>query len=191
MATRRKPHDPAKALLAALARQDRDAEAQRLESQGATVKRDPTGHILSAYRSNVFNLLLSRGAITPAHHDAASRLADEWRTWKGLDGRPELPMEFVSGSGELGVAEAGFASAKRRDKAGFKVAGWICQLERDHGKLLCAFMVASVEEDRPMAWRGVVEREIGETRREKQTALVVEALDALVGVLQGRERRAA
>jgi hypothetical protein len=41
-----------------------------------------------------------------------------------------------------------------------------------------AFMIATVEEDRPMAWRGIVAR-LGIRVREQQTRAVVAALEAL------------
>jgi hypothetical protein len=40
-------------------------------------------------------------------------------------------------------------------------------------------MVATVEEDRPMAWRGIVERVSGVTGRDAQPAIVRAALENL------------
>lgn len=185
MATRRKPHDPAKAAVASLERRDRDEEAKRLEGMGATVSRDRSGAILSAYRSNVFNLLLSRGTITQNHHDAASQLANAWSTWKGLDGGPDHAGEKVDGSG--GSREL---INDRMIRAGKDVQWTLSQIGSDHRRLLEAFMVATVEEDRPMAWRGICER-LGVAVRDRQTQLVVGALEELRGLYQDPRERAA
>jgi len=195
MATRRKPHDPAKATLAAAERRAREAEIARLTSQGATVTTDRAGHVISAYRSNVFNLLLSRGTITQSHHDAASQLADTWATWKGLDGR-DVVAEFVDNGRtppdkRCLISDRMLFAGKRIWGDGDNIVGALEHMDERSERLLIAFMVATVEEDRPMAWRGVVERAIGETVRDKQTAAVVEALEALRVVYEQPRRQAA
>lgn len=178
----RKPYDPAKATRERLERQ---AELARLKAQGAEVTVDKrTGQILSARRSNVFNLLLSRGTITQNHHNAAYELAEAWAAWKGLDGKGEAFGEIVDGGN--GSAEL---VTDRMIRAGRHVAYLLGGLGEADGVILKAFMVATVEEDRPMAWRGIMER-CGVFGKERQTAVFVGACEALRAVVEG-DRRAA
>lgn len=183
MATRRQPHDPAREER----RKERDVEAKRLERQGAAVKRDRAGHIISAHRSNVANLLLTRGTITQGHHDAFTRLAEAWAIWKALDGRDQTG-EFVD-NGRTPPDQRCLVT-DRQVRAGKDVAWIMRSLEPMSRIILEAFMVATVEEDRPMAWRGIMER-IGIVTRDKQTQLVVAALEELQGLLQQPRERAA
>lgn len=185
MARRRKPHDPAAATQAAIRRREAEEEKRRLEAQGATVKTDRTGRIVSAYRSNVFNLLLQRGTITPNHHDAAARLAEAWAAWKGLDGGPEKRAEMVDGCN--GCAEL---VTDRMIRAGRAVNATLSEVHPLSRVILEAFMVATVEEDRPMAWRGIMQR-VGIVTRDRQTAAVTEALEDLRRVYQEPGRAAA
>lgn len=182
---KRKQETPAQIAAKLTARKGRDEEAQRMATQGATVTRDRSGAILSAYRSNVFNLLLSRGTITQNHHDAATQLANAWATWKGLDGGPDQAGEKVDGSS--GAREL---VTDRMIRAGRDVAWTLSQSGSDHRRLLEAFMVATVEEDRPMAWRGICER-LGISARDRQTQFVVAALEALRALYQDPRERAA
>lgn len=169
---RRKPHDPAKALQAALDRREQEANLAAAIAQGAIISTDKVGRVVSLWRSNVFRLLLERGTITQNHYDAAYDLANAWATWKGLDGKGERG-EFVDGGS--GCTEL---VTDRMIRAGRDVSRALSQLDPLSRVILEAFMVATVEEDRPMAWRGIMER-IGIKVREKQTALVVASLEAL------------
>lgn len=173
MTRRRKPSDPQEIVAKRIERQARDAEAKRLEKQGATVKRDRAGQILSAYRSNVFRSLLEAGGITPNQYDAAYRLAQDWAAWKGLDGKPER-SEFVDGGS--GAAEL---VNDRMIRAGRDVAEALASVGLANRDLLEALMEAVVEHDRPMLWRGIVERVTGETRQKEQRERVVGALENL------------
>jgi hypothetical protein len=181
MARSKKPTDPAKALEQAEARRVVESEKRRLQAMGATYTLDRAGRIISSYRSNVFNLLLQRGTITPNHHDAAYTLAKDWAAWKGLDGKPETFGEIVDGG--LGAAEL---ITDRMIKAGRRIygdpernrVGALEGLDQISRTLLEHLMVATVEEDRPMAWRGIAER-IGIKVRERQTQAVVIALEGL------------
>jgi hypothetical protein len=162
---------------------------------GATVTQDRAGRIMSAYRSNVFNLLLNRGSITPNHHDAASRLAESWAAWKGMDGKQDGGAKVDCGST---APHTRALVTDRMVKAGKDVAWTLAGIPQPHRRLLEAFMVATVEEDRPMVWRGIVEREtlvLKGKRHDKvdpQLVAVVFMLDALVAMTQQpRERRAA
>jgi hypothetical protein len=186
LARRKKPHDPAAAIIAAQERAARDAEVARLKGQGAEVTIDRGGRILSARRSNVFNLLLKRNTITQNHYNAAYTLALDWSAWKGLDGKPESFGEVVDGGG--GSAEL---VTDRMIRAGREVARTLAGLEPADQRLMVVFMVATVEEDRPMSWRGLVQATLGETRRDHQTRAVVGALEALRVVYEGPRRAAA
>lgn len=189
MATRKRPFDPGKAALAAVERKARDAEAERLQAQGATVRRDRAGNIISAYRSNVFNLLLSRGTITQGHHDAAQDLAELWAVWKGLDGKADGQGEFV----DNGRAEPDKRClvTDRQLRAGRDVARVLRQLGAVNRLLLERLIGDSVERDRPRVWRVQVEEAIGVGVRDRQTRAVVGALEELRMVFQEPRERAA
>lgn len=182
---KRKPHDPAKAAQATLQRIEREQEIKRLRAQGAEVTTDKrTGQILSARRSNVFNLLLTRGSITQNHHNAAYHLAEQWAAWKGLDGKGETFGAVIDGGN--GSAEL---VTDRMIRAGREVAWTLAPLDELDNAIMRAFMAATVEEDRCMAWRGIMER-LGVFGKERQTAAFVGACEALRAVVEG-DRRAA
>lgn len=177
MARRQKPFDPAKATEAALIRREREAEAKRLREMGATVTTDRAGNILSAYRSNVFTRLRDAKptpAIDAGQHDAAMRLCELWAQWKGLDGKVDAPIERV----DEPTKERSHVTDRmlRAGSAVNEALGGIGPMDRE---LLTAFLVATVEEDRPMDWRGIVQRVTGEDRRERQVVMVVSALENL------------
>lgn len=187
MAKKRKPHDPARLARQEAEKREREAEIQRLIAQGATVKTDAAKRIISAYRTNVFNLLLTRKTITADHYLAASTFCDAWATWKGLDGSGELTAEKVDGS--AGSKEL---VTDRMIKAGREITLTLDELDKLHARLLCAFAIATVEEDRPMDWRGLVQKTIGgSVSREGEVRLVVAMLDALRDVYEQPRRVAA
>jgi hypothetical protein len=185
MTRRRKPADPAAVAKAMLARLEREAERKRLTNSGATVTVDNVGRIVSAYRANVFRLLLERGTITPNHHDAAYTLGLSWAAWKGLDGKPETFGGYVDGGG--GCAEL---VTDRMIRGGRDVARALASVEPGAKAILEAFMVATIEEDRAMVWRGVMER-LGYHARDRQTQAVVAALEGLRAYYQEPGRVAA
>lgn len=182
MARRNKPYDPATATQAALERREREAEVRRLQQQGATVKTDRAGKIVSAFRSNVFNLLRDRGTITANHHDAAHRLVLDWAAWKGLEGRPEQ-VGGGSGSAEL--------ITDRMVLAGKRVEWALSQVPPVSRLLLERLVGDTVEQDRPRVWRVQVKEAIGEESRDRQAQAVVDALEALRVVFQEPRRAAA
>lgn len=157
-------------------RKDRENEIKRMQNQGAAVKVDRAGRILSAYRSNAFNLLLERRSITPNHHDAAQRLCEDWAAWKAMDGGGEQAPERVDGGSSCGPKAL---VNDRMLKAGRRVGETLNGIEPAQRAVLEALVHATVEEDRPMAWRGLVQKTVGETVRDRQTALVVAALESL------------
>lgn len=179
--TKHKPHDPAKALEVKLERLDREAEIKRLKDQGVIVSLDRERKIISARRSNVFRLLLERRSITESQYDAAYRLSLDWAAWKGLDGKPD--------GGNAGYVDGGGGCREivtdRMIKAGREVVRAMADVPPIENRLIRAFMVSTVEEDRPMAWRGLVMRETGEAVRDRQTQLVVGALEFLRQAYEG------
>jgi len=184
---RKAPHDPAKAMEAALQRQEREAEIARLKAIGAEVTTDKrTGQILSARRSNVFTLLLSRGTITQNHHNAAYDLANAWATWKGLDGKGDRFGAVVDGSN--GSAEL---VTDRMIRAGRVVGTTLAALSLEARVILEHMMVATVEEDRAMHWRGVLERAGVRGSLERQTTAFVCALEELRAFYEAPRARVA
>lgn len=167
---RKTPFDPAAQARQALERQDRESEIKRLEGQGVVVNLDQGRRIVSAYRSNVFKILLEARTITQNHHNAAHTLMTDWAEWKGLDGKPGGP------GGGSGAAEL---VSDRMINAGRRVTSTLSQVGPMDRDLLVAFMVATVEEDRPMAWRGIVQRETGVIQSVRQSQMVVAALENL------------
>lgn len=178
MARRNKPYDPA---ASTRERKERAAEVARLQSQGATVKVDRAGRIITAYRSNVFNLLLTRGTITPNQYDAAYRLSLDWAAWKGLEGKPE---QIGAGSGSAELVSDRMINAGRRVESALSTVDPVCRY------ILEAFMEATVEEDRPMSWRGIMQK-LGWTNRERQTELVIQSVEQLRAHYQEPRRAAA
>lgn len=160
---------------------EREAEKNRLRAMGATLNLDRGGRVVSARLSNVFMLLYARKTITLDHHDAAYRLAQEWATWRGLDGKPER-LGASSGSAEL--------VTDRMIRAGREVHRALDALDAPASAILTAFMVATVEEDRAMAWRGIMER-LGYTVRDRQTEAVVDAVEQLRRYYHEPRKRAA
>lgn len=138
-----------------------------------------------AWRSNVFRLLLERQTITPSHHEAAYQLIDDWAAWKGLDGKASTFGQAVDGGS--GCAEL---VTDRMIKAGRRVTHALGSVGGTSAVILRAFMVATVEEDRAMAWRGIMER-IGIAKREHQTRYFVAALEELRAHYQEPRRAAA
>ncbi len=179
MTRRRKPHDPA---AAERERANTKAEVERLTGMGAEVNLGPDGKILSAWRSNVFTVLLRSGSITPNHHAAAMRFCEAWAVWKGLAGSAGR-MEAVDG----GTGEAELVT-DRMIIAGREVERVLAQVGPMDRELLKAFAVATVEEDRPMVYRGIVERVSGVTGRDAQPAIVRAALENLRRVYEAPVR---
>lgn len=195
MARRHKPKSPEQIAAEKLERRRQAMEAVNMQPEAAGLVAHAETHIERtgrksgrnrAWRSNVFRLLLERKAITPSHYDAAQRLIEQWAAWKGLDGKPETFGEVVDGGG--GSAEL---VTDRMIKGGRQVSDILGHLDPLSRVILEHFMVATVEEDRPMAWRGIMQR-VGIVSRDKQTACVVGALEALrVAYEAPRERVAA
>jgi len=182
---KRKPHDPAARIKAENERREQAQEIERLKASGAEVTLDRGGKLISARRSNVFNLLLARKAIELGHFNAAYELAEDWAIWKGLDGKPELSMGRVDQ-----VAASKTLVTDRMIAAGKRVANAIQSLSPTAHVIMRLFMVATVEEDRPMAWRGIMER-AGVKARDMQAGALRDALEQLRVYYEEPGRRAA
>lgn len=177
----RKPSDPMEIMRQAAERRDRDAEITRLKTMGATVTIDNrNGRILGAYRSSVFKILLESKAITQNQFNAAQELVEQWAAWKGLAGSQGASAGFVDGG--TGCVEL---VTDRMIKAGKDVARILAHVGPMDRELIEAFMVAVVEEDRAMVWRGIVMRVTGITQPIRQSQVVVSALENLRRVIEG------
>ncbi len=66
----------------------------------------------------------------------------------------------------------------RMIRAGREVERALCAVDMRERVILEAFMVATVEEDRAMVWRGIMER-LGYVAKDRQTRAFVGALEAL------------
>ena len=181
MTRRRKPFDPA---ASERRKAETRAEVERLEAMGAEVNLGSDGKILSAWRSNVFTVLLRSGAINQNHHHAAMRLAEDWAIWKGLAGSRGSTVQVDGGAGSAELVSDAMIQAGRRVARALAAVGPL------DASLLSAFMVASVEEDRPMQWRGIVERVTGIRSRDGQSAAVRMGLENLWQVFTGTKGRA-
>lgn len=197
MARRNKPFDPAQQARVALERRRQDFEAVCLDPGSATLpafadveiqRQGQKSDRNRAWRSNVFRLLLERKSITTSQHEAAYLLIADWAAWKGLDGGPDRSSEFVDGgAGCAELVSDPMIKAGERIYGSERYAGALRGLDPQSRAILEAFMVATVEEDRPMSWRGILERlgidqgtvMIAGQRRDKQVQAVVVALELL------------
>ena len=179
--TKRKPKSPAQVMAERLLRRARDFEAVSLDPAAVVlpayadvqIERTSRRNVTRAWRSNVFRLLLERKSITADHFLAAEKLCEDWAEWKGLSGSRDSMSEFVDGgkgSAEL-VTDAMIRAGRRIDYARNSMG-------RPDWRILEAFLIATVEEDRAMAWRGILER-LGVKGRDRQPRAVRGALECL------------
>jgi len=190
VARKGKPKTPEQIVAERLERRRKDLEAVNLDPDAATLetyedvaveRKGRRSDRNRAWRSNVFRLLLERKTITTSHYAAAYKLVEDWAMWRGLDGKPDAFGEVVDGGG--GSVEL---VTDRMMKAGVRIfgdaktgrMGALQSVDPLSRVILEHFMVAIVEEDRAMAWRGIMER-IGITVKERQTSAVVAALEGL------------
>lgn len=206
MGKRTKPKSPEQILAERAEQRRKDFEAAGLDPMTAglaayaDVRTTRTGQKhgrTGAWRSNVFNLLLERKTITQGHQGAALQLAETWAVWKGLDGKAEGNGEFVD-NGRSPPDQRCLVS-DRQVRAGKDVTWVMGQLQPLHRKVLEAFMVATVEEDRAMSWRGIMQRlgvtegeiKVGDDTKERQAWTVRSALDELQVVFHQPKAKAA
>jgi hypothetical protein len=178
---RRHPTDPAEIARRRAERLATDAEVHRLKGQGATVNLDRSRRIVSAYRASPFRKLQDMGAVTKPQALAAERLCEEWATWKGLDGKPELvPVK-------VGYSHAEFLT-DRMLTAGVHVRRVLEAVGPMDAELLAALVASAVEEDRPIPWRDVVRRVSGITQTIRQSQVVASALENLARAYAGQKK---
>ena len=147
------------------------------------VRRDTTGRPLGAWRTNPFRLLSTGKSPTLSEEeaDAGMRLLMVYAIAKGLDGESERQ--------NLGRIDGGdpdaWGRADRRIKA-IKRYGlaleFVCDGKREKNasrRILEALMFAMVEEDRPLVWRGIVQRETGLDDADKQSDRIKAACEEL------------
>lgn len=185
MSRRRKPYDPAARERALAERRLSEENAALAERGGASVKRDRGGRVTSIYRSNVFTRLREAKTINAGQYDAAQRLCELWAQWKGLEGRLGRADVVDGGTGCAELITDRMIAGRAKVNA---VLGAVGPLDR---ALLEAFMTATVEEDRPMEWRGIVERVASITGRDAQSTAVVMALENLRLAFEQPRKRAA
>lgn len=178
---KRKPKSPEQIQAEKLLRRAKDFDAVNLDPSAvvlpayADVQIDRTGrkNVTRAWRSNVFRLLLERKSITLDHFTAAEKLCADWAEWKGLTGaRDSMGEQVDGGKGSAELVTDGMIRAGRRVDDAKR------SLTEGQWRILSAFAVATVEEDRAMAWRGIMER-LGITVRDRQPQAAREALEAL------------
>ena len=184
----KRPHNPATAEHARQQRLEREAEARRMEAQGATVTKDKrTGEILGAHRPSYYKILLRYGAINQSHYDAAERLALDWAIMKGLDGRGEIditsPIGGSQGASKCPITDRMLEAHRRVNRA-------LEDVGRADRMLLSRLTRETVEEDRPDHWRKAVEELTQETREKEQREKVVCALENLRWFYEGPRRAA-
>ncbi len=196
MSRRNKPKSPQAIAAEKRAKRAADFEAVNLPGEFvdlaayACIEVERVGRKASrnrAWRSNVFRLFLDRKLINAGHYNAAVHVAELWAQWKGMDGKSDRLGEQVDGG--AGCAEL----VTDRMIAAGRTLERIMGAVGEPRKLVEAFMVATVEEDRPMVWRGIVQRVTGEARRDHQTPAALAALEALRAAYDApvRQRRAA
>ena len=177
---RNAPYNPAEAT-------ERKLEISRLRSIGAEVNIDErTGKILSAWRSSVFNLLLTRKTITQNQYDAVMRLADLWAIWKGCDGGGGRPEKVDGGSGSAELV------TDRQLVAGKQIAAIMNQIGPTDRALIRAFMYDYIETGQTVTvWRATVARITRITNKDQQAVPVKTMCENIRLVMEAPKARAA
>lgn len=159
---------------------DRDGKVTALTAplasfSGIEVKRDESGKPRSAWKSNPFEVLRVKGVID---HDLANTghdLMDIYAKSKGLDGGPALKV-YDQVDGNL---SDGWGIEDRKRLFANLYADILSELTPVSAQLAHAFAVAIVEEDRPMAWQGIVQRVTGHTNPQRQSSRMVQLCEEL------------
>lgn len=154
-----------------------DPSALSLPAQADVEGRlDQRGRVFHAYRSDVFDLLFGRKALSEAQHRAARRLEEDVAERAGLNG-PEAGFQVIdcgsSPSWSRAAVTSGMVEAGRRVDEILSLSG------PSSSKLLMELVVPMVQRGTIIAWRGVVERVTKESREEVQSAMVRRACDDL------------
>jgi hypothetical protein len=139
------------------------------------VRPDAAGRPARARRQDVFDLLNARGRLGAAALNAVRRLQDDiaclHRTATGgVDFSPRVDRSIDPGA---------FGEARRR--AGARIEAALALAGPASARLLGALCECDVVLGRTADWRGVVERETGETLPDAQGAILRAACENLAG----------
>lgn len=179
--SRKKPKSPEQIQAERILRRAKDFEAVNLDPAAVVlpayadvqVERTNRKNVTRAWRSNVFRLLLERKSITLDHFTAAEKLCSDWAEWKGLTGaRDSMGEQVDGGRGSAELVTDGMIRAGRRIEQAEASMG------RAQWRILREFVFATVEEDRAMAWRGILER-LGYKSKDGQVKAARGALEEL------------
>jgi hypothetical protein len=143
---------------------------------------DPAGRVVRVRRQDVFDMLHGRGRLTPGALAAVRRLQDDiaclHRT--ALGGVDYLPRVDRSPNPQ------DFNDARRR--AGARIEAALAIAGASSARLLAALCEPDVVLGRAADWRGVVERETGESLADAQGAALRMACENLAGAYRTIDR---
>lgn len=140
-----------------------------------TVSPDAVGRPARARRLDVFDLLNARGRLGAAALNAVRRLQDDIACLH----RTALGGVNYSPRVDRSIDPGGFGEARRR--AGARIDAALSLAGPASARLLCALCEPDVVLGRTADWRGVVERETGETLPDAQGAILRAACENLAG----------
>lgn len=195
---RNKPSDPDAILQrnaagrAAARAAERDPASWRISAEliqlptsaDVTIVRGVNEKILTANRSDPFDLLLAAGGLTAEQHRASRRLFRDWCLRAGVRDRDRgAVLERIDGGRRdpSALVTNAMVDAGRRIAAALKgdAGRGIQGIGPVNARLLEALISPMVDEGRIIAWRGVVERVTGERDRNAQGAMVRQACESL------------
>jgi len=170
---RHKPATTAEIAQRVADRRAQEADIAHLRAQpDLRVVVDNGGRLVAANRIDVFALLLSRSALTQAHHDAARRLESDIAAWKGVD-RATGSLERVQCAAPQGLV------TDRMLDAGARVQAVMGRIGARDVSLLMGLLLPQFAGQTLTRWRETVERITGETRDECQAGAIRGACDNL------------
>lgn len=141
---------------------------------GTNITRDDRGKPRGCWRTNPFTALIERGTITQDESNAGMDLLRFYAASKGLDGPPEPGRA---------PTQSEWSKEDRRQYHIRLYAAVMARLTRNTSTLANAYAYALIEEDRPIEWRGIIERELQVTDRAKQVVrfqvMCEELIDAI------------
>lgn len=186
MAKRRKPpSDPQEIALRRLAsaREQADLTARLTLPSNADVATatDERGRKFAAYRSDVFDLLKGRGALSEAQHQAARRLQVLYADAAGVGGAGPA-LEVIDGATGQREAVNGrmIAASAERDAI-------LTSVGHTAAHLLAALIAPCIVHGQIIAWRAVVQRVTGEAEPSAQASRVRAACEDLMQAFRARD----
>jgi hypothetical protein len=179
MARRRKPKSPEQIALEAAQKRAAEREAEKnpatfgvnekamSEAQNDAVAtiRNKRGKVIHAYRSDVFDLLMSRNGLSVCEHEAARKLQADIATRAGLNA-PEVNLVVIDSSGSREVVTTRMLDAGRRVDAVLLYCGY------ETARLLRALIEPTAIQGLVIVWRSVVKTTTGIEESHAQAALV-------------------